>query len=278
MEQLRRHYEIEKKLAARLRHSSREERRHLYTSLYDELHRAVPDQPRLTRKQSPERVQQFVDHHLRFLGRYLTPGTVFLEVGPGDCVLSLAVAKRVRTVYACDVSSEAVDMHNAPPNFTLVISDGTSVPAPRESVDVAFSSQLMEHLHPDDAEEQLKNIYACLRPGGVYICITPNRLSGPWDISRYFDSTASGFHLKEYTVTELRELFAAAGFTDLKYYAGIKVGYLRLPVRAVMALEALLDRLPGRLREPLRRSLPMQVALGIRLVASKPKPAQSNPS
>ena len=61
----------------------------------------------------------------------------------------------------------------------------------------------MEHLHPDDALEQLQNIYSALVPGGIYLCITPNRLSGPQDVSRDFDMVATGFHLKEYTISEL---------------------------------------------------------------------------
>lgn len=45
--QVREHYEIEKELAARLRNASREERRHLYSSLYDDLLRRIPHHPML---------------------------------------------------------------------------------------------------------------------------------------------------------------------------------------------------------------------------------------
>jgi predicted SAM-dependent methyltransferase len=38
-----------------------------------------------------------------------------------------------------------------------------------ESVDLAYSNQLMEHLHPDDASEQLANVYRALKPGGVTV-------------------------------------------------------------------------------------------------------------
>ena len=75
----------------------------------------------------------------------------------------------------------------------------------------------MEHLHPDDAVDQLKNIYNALVNGGKYICITPNRLTGPHDISKYFDNVATGFHLKEYTVTELSGLFREVGFSDCSF-------------------------------------------------------------
>ena len=78
--------------------------------------------------------------------------------------------------------------------------------------------QLMEHLHPDDALDQLQNIFTALTSAGVYLCITPNRLNGPHDISMYFDEVATGFHLHEYTITELSDLFKKVGFSKVRVY------------------------------------------------------------
>ena len=66
------------------------------------------------------------------------------------------------------------------------------------------------HLHPEDAGDQLTVRFparAC-----VYVCITPNRVSGPHDILGIFDDVVTGFHLKEYTFRELRRLFEDIGF------------------------------------------------------------------
>lgn len=118
-----------------------------------------------------------------FLGRFVNHRDItFLEVGPGDCALSLEVARFAKQVYAVDVSSEIVKGFICPPNFRLVISDGSRVPVSPGSVNVAYSNQLMEHLHPDDAWEQLNNIYRALVPGGIYVCMTSNRLNGPHDV------------------------------------------------------------------------------------------------
>jgi len=200
--QLKEHYEIEKKLANRLRNASREERRYLYNVLYDELYRRVPHHPQLTQKKYPELRYVKLSRQMRFLKRYLKPESIFLEVGPGDCTLSLNVAKHVKKVYAIDVSEEITKHEKFPQNFELIISDGCSIPVPQSSISIAYSNQLMEHLHPEDAYYQLKNIYKALNNNGKYICRTPNRLSGPHDISMYFDNVATGFHLKEYTITE----------------------------------------------------------------------------
>ena len=47
-----------------------------------------------------------------------------------------------------------------------VLSDGCSVPVPHDSVTLAYSFQVMEHIHPDDALEQLRNLFAVIAPGG----------------------------------------------------------------------------------------------------------------
>jgi hypothetical protein len=51
---LRQHYEVERELAVRLRSATREQRRSLYGSLYNELYQRVPQHPQLRRKSSPE--------------------------------------------------------------------------------------------------------------------------------------------------------------------------------------------------------------------------------
>ncbi|MEW6335186.1 MAG: class I SAM-dependent methyltransferase [Thermodesulfobacteriota bacterium] len=270
MDQLRDHYEIERELAGRLRSASREERRTLYTSLYDELCRRVPLHPQLTRKSSPRETAQAVRSQMGFLGRFLNQRDItFLEVGPGDCALSLEVARSAKQVYAVDVSSEIVKGFTSPPNFRLVISDGSRVPVPPVSVDVAYSNQLMEHLHPDDAWEQLNNIYRAIVPGGIYVCMTPNRLNGPHDVSRYFDEVATGFHLKEYTVSELRDLFLQVGFTKVTSYAGAKGIYIGLPAFLFVLYEAILGKLPHKLRQAIVGVPPFGLLLGIRLVGRK---------
>jgi SAM-dependent methyltransferase len=266
-ERLRHHYEVERKLAARLQAAPRERRLHMLTGLYEELFREVPDHPRLVRKHTPEDSRANVEKQMQFMGRFLRPQTTLLEIGPGDCAFSFAAARRVRQVYAVDV--DAVLSHNAQPpsNFRLFISDGVSVPVPAGSVDLAYSNQLMEHLHPDDAREQLANIFAALAPGGAYVCITPNRLDGPHDISRWFSDEASGFHLKEYTVTELERLFRETGFRGVHAYARTKSVWVRVPLALITRIEAALERTPANARKALARRWPLRGLLNCALVA-----------
>lgn len=272
-EEKRQHYEIEKELADRLRKASKEERRYLYSVLYDELFHRVPHHPQLTQKRDPLAQSKLVTEQIKLLKGFLRSNTRFLEVGPGDCSLAFEVAKFVKEVIAVDVSEKITQSAFTPPNFKLFISDGSSIPGAENQIDVVYSRALMEHLHPDDAEEQIMNIYKVLKPGGVYICCTPNRLYGPHDISRYFDDVAKGFHLKEYTNTELINLFKIAGFKKFHFYIGLKGYYLKVPVGPVLWFERLVSRLPRSLIKSVSNTVIgrvlLRAGLGCRIAATK---------
>ena len=268
-EQIREHYEVEKSLAKKLREANKNERRYLYSSIYNELFQRIPHHPQLLRKAAIQERAATIAQLVDVLKNYLHPDINFLEVGAGDCRLSLKVAELVKKVYAIDVSDEITKGSQIPQNFELLICDGCSIPVPGQSVDLIFSNQLMEHLHPDDVLEQLENIYNALKIGGVYFCITPNRLTGPSDISKYFDSVATGLHLKEYTNTEIEKLFKQVGFTTIKKYLYIRGSRLLLPLIFAKCLESLLSRLPVLLCKKVARFAPIHAMLGANVVAIK---------
>lgn len=260
--QLGEHYRLEKELANKLRNATREERRELYSRVYDEFYKRVPG------PSAPEMAKE-LSRQVTFLRRFLTRDQLLVELGPGDCSLAFAVSPLVNKVIAVDVSKEVSARRAHPENFQLLISDGLSVPLSDNVASVVYSNQLMEHLHPDDALLQLRSIYRVLVSGGIYICVTPNRLNGPHDVSKHFDDVATGFHLKEYTTTELTRLFTAVGFADIKVYCGVKGLYRAVPKLLVRLVEGFLSGLPLFLRLPLARSYPLRVLLGIRLVGIK---------
>ena len=244
LEELTEHYQIEKELANRLRASSREERSSLYSSVYDEHFQRVQRHLVQNKKLPSNKKSKVLFPQLLFLRRFLRKDTTFLEIGAGDCSVSLAVASHiVKKVYAAEVSAETTKSVTYPPNFELILFDGFNVPLPENSIDVIYSDQVMEHLHPDDALEQLKNIYKLLSRRGVYICVTPNRFTGPHDISKNFDVVATGFHLKEYTYTELSALFQCAGFSSMKGYIGAMGLYVRFPLALLVFLESRLTKI-----------------------------------
>jgi SAM-dependent methyltransferase len=268
-EQLKEHYLVERELADRLRYSSKGERQQLYSIVYDELYRRVPHHPQLTYKSSSQERHRVVLGEMRLLQHFLRPEMCFLEVGSGDCALSFEAARRVKKVYAIDVSDEITRSTACPENFALILSNGSSVDVEPQTVNVAYSFQLMEHLHPEDASDQLQSIYHALKKGGEYVCVTPNRLNGPHDISAYFDPIPTGFHLKEYTVTELSDLFRKVGFSRVTPWIGIKGHFARCPLWPIRICEKFLSTLPRRLRLLIARNLPIRLLLDIHLVGTK---------
>jgi SAM-dependent methyltransferase len=251
--QLREQYEIERELADRLRRATRAERGQLYAKVYDELFRRVPHHPQWT-KQGTDDHRITLASQIRLLRRHLNSEVAFLEVGAGDCALCREIAPSTKQVYAVEVSGELVRDVDLPKNLQLLIFDGCRIPLPDATIDLAYTHQVMEHIHPDDAQDQLREIYRVLKPGGLYCCITPNRLSGPHDISALYDREATGLHLKEYSVRDLTALFRQVGFRQVWIERRVRGLLLRYPIVPVVLLERALQIIPWQLRTPLART------------------------
>jgi SAM-dependent methyltransferase len=243
-ERIKYHYHVERELADRVRQAAPADRRRMYGQVYDELFARVPDHPQLARKWSAEEQSARLEPQLKLLARFLDSSSRFLEIGAGDCSLSTRIAPRVSKCYALDVSPAIVSNAQLEPNMEVLLSDGCDIPLSEGSVTVAYSYQVIEHMHPDDAVEHLRNVYKVLAPDGVYICVTPNRLNGPHDVSQYFDPKAMGFHMKEYTVMELRGLFKKAGFRTTTPYVGVRNRYYAISTILLGVLEGALSALP----------------------------------
>lgn len=249
--QIQHQYEVEKELGNRLRRANQQERVHLYTAVYDEFYQRVPHQSQVTRKSDNRAQAAAASTQVKLLRPFLNADKTFLEVGAGDCAVSLEVAKFAKHVYAVEASTVISAADETPANFELIITDGSSIDVPPNSVDVAYSNQVMEHLHPEDAEIQLQAIYNALKPNGIYICITPNGLFGPHDISKTFDDIARGLHLKEYTPDGIMTLFKSTGFTHFSTFFGAKGHYLRMPYLFAKPIEWVSKLLPHKWRKKL---------------------------
>jgi len=268
---LRRHYEVERELGDRLRTLPATERRAMYGRIYNELFSRVPDHPQLTRKVSPERSRQKYLSEFRVLKKFLTPATEMIEIGAGDAALSRYAAGFVRRVTALDVSDAILKDIAIPDNMRMVVFDGCDIPVEGGSIDVAYSNQVIEHLHPEDAALQARSILRALKPGGCYVCLTPNRLNGPHDISMYFDTVATGLHMKEYTYRELDGFFRGLGFDRTRACVGLKGRFALVPIWCVGVFETALSLLPVRMRIAVGRTPLFERLLVIRFVARRPR-------
>ena len=179
------HFQVECELADRLRHARESDREALYANVYNELFERLPHHPQLTKQVDEAGRKASIDLQLGLLSQFLRPDAVVAEIGSGDGALCIALADLVRRVYAVDVSKTISDSRTKPQNVISVISDATHF-KPEENIEICYSNQLLEHLHPEDAKQHIGCVLDALSPGGVYICVTPNQLTGPHDISRFF--------------------------------------------------------------------------------------------
>ena len=183
LESLRHQYEVEKDLHGRLMNSTRAERTKLFAELYDELFRRVPDHPRLTRRDTEEYSRRAVAARMNILRPHLAGVKTFMEIAPGDCRLAYEMCQHVERVIALDISDQSGGQQNAPKNFHFETYDGYTLNLPDNSVDLAFSYQFLEHVHPDDHEDHFRTVLRVLRPGGAYIFDTPHKgvlITGDW--------------------------------------------------------------------------------------------------
>lgn len=262
------HYVLERRLADQLRSASPGERPALYAKVYDELLTSLDDHPRKTDRRNPTDAR--IARQVHQIAPYLRTDVAFVELGCGDSALSLAVASRVHDVIGIDVQDHLVDLSTAPANYHFIRStDGVTLPLATGSVDVVVSDQLLEHLHPDDARKQTCEVHRILKKGGVYICSTPSSLTGPHDISMFFDYTAGGLHLKEYNYREITALFKAANFEGIAFVANTRFGSIRVPIALGICLERVMRALSKQSLARIGRTRVAQLLFGINVIASK---------
>ena len=246
--QIKNHYEVEKALAKKLKTSNREERKVLYEVMYDELFERVPDHPRLTKRANPTLVLKKNKNKLKMVRRLLNRKMVFAEFAPGDCEFCFFIADRVRQVYAMDISDQTLPTRDRPDNFKLIVYDGYSLPVPRNSMDVLFSDQFIEHLHPEDVAEHYELARSLLVPGGRYVFRYPHLYRGPSDISRFFSDTPQGFHLNESTFTATVKQLKKAGYTKYQCYWFLRGIRIPIAFSIMKHAERLMEKVPLKYR------------------------------
>ena len=255
LDELRRQYEIERELARRLREAPALERRRLYGEIYDEIADRLPDQPMVRQSEDPAARDRNVALQTSLLEPFLDSGVRFLELGAGDASLAAGLASRVRTAIVVEASRRLIDPAGLPPGLSVVHGDATRIDLDEGSVDVAYSCHFLEHLHPDDTPTHLAEILRVLVPGGVYVVVTPHRIWGPHDISRYFDEEPRGLHLREYGYGDLAALLRKAGFARLAALRGIGRPPEPTSILPHRMAEALVSWLPPRARRGLLERL-----------------------
>lgn len=146
-------------------------------------------------------------------------GKTVLDIGCGEGYGSHYLAGFAKEVAGIDYDKAVIDYAknkyriNNLIFYTVGIKELHSI---KNKFDIVCSFQVIEHFQ--DTEMFLENIKLLLNPDGILICSTPNKL----DASPKSDTPFNRFHVKEYLISEFKELLGRH-FSKVEFF-GLKRG------------------------------------------------------
>jgi ubiquinone/menaquinone biosynthesis C-methylase UbiE len=141
-----------------------------------------------------------------------------LDVGTGAGALAFALAPLVREIVGLDPVPELLELARARarPNTEFVEGDGTALPFPDASFDLAGTHRTLHHVaQPERIVAELARV---TRPGGRVLVVDQLAPDDPAAAAALheFETTRDPSHARLLTDAELRELFAANGLVLLR--------------------------------------------------------------
>lgn len=196
-------------------------------------------------------------------------GPKILEVGcgAGDLLLDLAGCG-YRDIVGIDISPAAIrlarckleERHLAIEGLHCASLEDFCTSFPDARFDLIIHCHIIEHIVPTQAQAFLDQVSKCLTRDGYMVVITPSRLTGPHDNTRFFrppGSEPEGFHMREYSLSELKQLLSLAGFGHFmamnslpyanRYWDTISEENFQAKIR----MEPFIESLGWKLRKPL---------------------------
>lgn len=143
---------------------------------------------------------------VNFLKPYFEKADTVLDLGAGYCDFINNV--EVKNRFAVDVSSEFEKF--ASDGVKIFRSTSANISIESGSVDVVFSSNLLEHLDDDQLKKTMEEIIRILKNGGLFITMQPNYR---YSYKTYFDDPT---HKKVFSHVALESFLIANGFKIIK--------------------------------------------------------------
>jgi ubiquinone/menaquinone biosynthesis C-methylase UbiE len=149
-----------------------------------------------------------------FAARFLSSRAIVLDLGCGcgygAAHLTAAPARRVVGIDRSQDGTHYARKHYASTRLSFVTAGATSIPMKPGSLDAVIAMELIEHVQDDKAV--LSEVKRVLKPGGVFVASTPNRL-----VTGSGEKPANPFHVREYTPQEFRA-FLRQAFNEVSIY------------------------------------------------------------
>ncbi|MBB3258020.1 glycosyltransferase involved in cell wall biosynthesis/SAM-dependent methyltransferase [Paraburkholderia bannensis] len=161
-----------------------------------------------------------LEHVHRYLcAAELCKGKTVLDIACGEGYGSSLLARSAASVIGVDIAQEAVDhasQHHAAANLQFRLGSAAKMPIDDASIDVVVSFETIEH--HDQHDEMMAEIRRVLRPGGLLIMSSPDRV-----VYSEIPGFRNEYHVKELTREEF-ETLVRASFKHVAIY-GQRVVY-----------------------------------------------------
>ncbi|MGC3974716.1 MAG: class I SAM-dependent methyltransferase [Nitrospira sp.] len=140
--------------------------------------------------------------HRYALAKDFAAGKVVLDIACGEGYGSAVLAGTAKRVYGVDIAPDAIAHAKVTyqrPNLEFLVGQCAKIPLPDGAVDLVVSFETIEH-HTEH-EAMFAEIKRVLRPGGVMVMSSPDKLE-------YTDRTnhANAYHVKELYAEEFQRL------------------------------------------------------------------------
>jgi SAM-dependent methyltransferase len=149
-------------------------------------------------------VRTELEHRRRYrFFAHLAKGEVIADIACGFGYGTRQLAKQGQWAVGIDRHQETLvtaSHHCSAPKLIYLCADAQKLPLVSGSIDRIFSFLTIEYL--TDADSFLSEVRRILRPGGLFILATPNRLTHSPGQAKPRDP----LHVQEWTLSELREL------------------------------------------------------------------------
>lgn len=169
---------------------------------------------RILETDNPRMVQSHRERY-HFIRRFLQPGFRVLDCATGTGYGAALLAPHCASVDAVDLSPVAIDYAKAnypAPNLKFHVGSAYELPFGDATFDLFCSIETIEHV--DKPEQLAKEALRVLKPGGLFIVSTPNRVISNLKSKQRPENP---FHLFEWSFLEMRE-FLRPFFSDVTYY------------------------------------------------------------
>jgi len=149
-----------------------------------------------------------------FAARFIGPNATVLDLGCGCGYGSAHLAEAPgRLVFGLDQSTEATGYgrsHYPSSRLRFVRAGATAVPLRTGTVDAVVAMEMIEHV--EDAKGVLSEAKRVLKPAGVLLVSTPNRL-----VTGTVDKPSNPYHVREYSPEEFSALLKGS-FDEITLY------------------------------------------------------------